>query len=311
MAMTAEQIRGGIVGLLVGDALGVPYEFHDPRDLPSLADIEFQPPRSFRRSHASVPSGTWSDDGSQALCLAASLCELGQFDPDDIGRRFVAWADDGYLAVDGRVFDIGITTGEALRNLRHVPQAIDAGPVGEQSNGNGSLMRVLPLALWHRGNDAELIRDARLQSRITHGHVRSQICCALYCLWVRNVAAGIKTAWSDAADVLRREIANDAVASHELDHAIRPGMSANITGSGYVVDCLRSAFWACEQGSFEMVVKSAVSLGRDTDTTACVAGGVAGVRDGESGIPQRWKDSLRGQELLQPLLDRFCDCVLS
>ena len=84
-----------------------------------------------------------------------------------------------------QIFDLGIQTRAALDRINHGVPAQDAGPSREQDNGNGSLMRVLPLALWHRGDDAELADLAALQSRVTHGHLRSQICCALYCLLAR------------------------------------------------------------------------------------------------------------------------------
>jgi ADP-ribosylglycohydrolase len=113
-----ERIEGGLVGLLVGDALGVPYEFHAPGEIPPAEAIEFEPPPGFRRAHAGVPPGTWSDDGAQALGLLASLQEHGRLDPEDLGRRLRAWYEHGEFAVDGRVFDVGIQTGRALRALR-------------------------------------------------------------------------------------------------------------------------------------------------------------------------------------------------
>src|SRR5688572_19198218 len=103
-----ERISGAIYGLLIGDALGVPYEFKSPHELPPLDKIEFQPPAGFYRSHSSVPSGTWSDDGAQALCLLASLLECGELDLEDFAERMVNWAEKGYCAVDNYVFDIGI-----------------------------------------------------------------------------------------------------------------------------------------------------------------------------------------------------------
>jgi ADP-ribosyl-[dinitrogen reductase] hydrolase len=307
MLTRREQIEGGLIGLLVGDALGVPYEFHPPDEIPRCEEIEFTPPPGFRRAHAGVPPGTWSDDGAQALGLLASLLDCGKFDAEDFGRRLVAWYDEGYLAVDGRVFDIGIQTGQAIRALRSGTPALQAGGTDERSNGNGSLMRVLPLVLWHRGTDEELVADAHAQSQVTHAHLRSQMCCALYCLWARRVLAGEQKPWGNALTTLRQFYGNHAAAREELDYHIRPWVEAEVTGSGYVVDCLRSALWASNQGEYEAAVKAAISLGRDTDTTACVTGGIAGLRDGIHAIPQRWRDGLRGQELVVPLLQRLLD----
>lgn len=91
------------MGLLCGDSVGVPYEFHSPEDLPSRDLIDMAAPVGIPRAHAGVPDGTWSDDGSQALCLLASLLECGQFNLTDFADRLLRWRDDGYLAVDGDV----------------------------------------------------------------------------------------------------------------------------------------------------------------------------------------------------------------
>jgi len=142
-----ERISGGLIGLLVGDALGVPFEFHSPEALPPANWIEYQPPLDFARAHVGTPPATWPDDGAQALCLLASLLDRGWLDPEDLGRRLLASYDHGYPAVDGRVFDVGIQTGVALQTQRRGMPALEAGSTEELAVGNGSLMRVLPLAL--------------------------------------------------------------------------------------------------------------------------------------------------------------------
>jgi ADP-ribosylglycohydrolase len=111
--------------------------------------------------------------------------------------------------------------------------------------------------------------------------------------------------WPAAVAALRRLYAHEAHHLPELEFHIRPDEPAEGQGSGYVVDCLRSARWAVDRGPYELAVKAAISLGRDTDTTACVAGGIAGLRDGIDAIPARWRDNLRGQDLFAPLIDRL------
>jgi ADP-ribosylglycohydrolase len=302
MPTRRERIEGGLLGLLIGDALGVPYEFHAPQDLPIFEEIEFTPPAGFPRSHGGTPPGTWSDDGAQALCLLASLLYSGRLDVDDFSRRLINWYDYGYMAVDDRVFDVGITTARAVSSLRAGTPALQAGSTSESANGNGSLMRVLPLALWHDGPDAGLVIDAQSQSRVTHGHLRSQLCCALYCLWARRLLQEHPSPYEDALTTLRGIFSSVPTALKELD-IIEPLTPPDTPGSGYVVDCLRSARQAVEVGSYEMVVKQAVLMGDDTDTTACVAGGIAGMRDGVEGIPVRWRNHLRGESLYRPLLE--------
>lgn len=298
----AAQWEGGIFGLLVGDALGVPYEFHPPEALPPRDAIEMDPPHGFERAHRSVAPGTWSDDGAHALALLASLLECGELRLDDLAARLVSWYREGKYAVGGVVFDIGIQTENAIGRLLDGTAPDAAGAANEMSNGNGSLMRVLPLALWHQGTDIQLVQDAHKQSRVTHGHVRSQVCCAVYCLWARAECERAPDAWRAAVqrirDVYRRMPAAFAA---ELEEKVLPGF-AQPRGTGYVVDCLHSARFACEGASYEDIVKRAIALGRDTDTTACVAGGIAGVRYGREGIPERWLARLRGREIVEPLL---------
>ena len=301
-----ERITGGILGLLIGDAVGVPYEFHEPQALPPIDLLEMMPPTDFQRAHRGTPVGTWSDDGAQALCLLASLLDCQRLDPDDLGQRLVNWYRAGYLAVDNRVFDVGVHTANVIFAIESGTPSLQAGAMGRQARGNGSLMRVLPLVLWHQGSDTELIADAHLQSRVTHGDPYCQICCALYCLWARYTLDCIPDPWRKASTTLRLvyRSTNPEFLSI-LDLAVRPDDPAEGKGSGYVIDALRSAQMAMENQSYELVVKYAISLGKDTDTTACIAGGIAGIRDGVAAIPDRWCKQLRGQEILQPLLDRL------
>ncbi|MBJ6981661.1 ADP-ribosylglycohydrolase family protein [Luteimonas sp. MC1572] len=299
------RIAGSLAGLLVGDALGVPYEFNPPQALPPAEKIEFEPPAGFRRAHSRVAPGTWSDDGAQALVLSYSLLECGGLDLDHFAEGLLRWRDEGYCAVDGDVFDIGIQTSRALDRLRAGVPPESAGPAGERDNGNGSLMRVLPIALWHTGPDDELCRLAMRQSLPTHGHARSQIACALYCLWVRRTFAGTDDAWDEAVATLRGLTAALAMLPAEVELVLDPVHSTQCKGTGYVVDSLWSARAAIvETDDFESCVRRAVAFGNDTDTTAAIAGGVAGARYGLSGIPWRWRRGLRGRkEILAPLLD--------
>lgn len=296
--------------MLIGDALGVPYEFHGPRELPPREQIEMHPPANFRRAHPRVLPGTWSDDGAQALCLLASLLDCEALDLSDFGERLLRWLDEGYLAVDGRVFDVGIQTRTALEELASGTDPERSGPDDEYDNGNGALMRVLPLALWHRGDDEELIEDAMRSSLPTHGHLRSQLCCAVYCLWARRMIEGVEqdAAWIAAVEQIEAFARELEDGEHELA-AIDLRREPSGGGSGYVVDCLHSARLALTEASFEAVLKAAVAIGNDTDTTAAVAGGIAGIRFGAAAIPSRWHRELRGRELLDPLLDRLFEAL--
>lgn len=301
----ADRISGAIYGLLIGDALGVPYEFHNPKNLPAFDLIAYEPPSDFQRSHRGVPPGTWSDDGAQALCLLDSLTQRNEFNLIDFSQRLQNWYFDGYLAVDKNVFDVGIQTREAIKKLSQSYFPGETGRADEHANGNGSLMRALPLALWHQGSDEELIELAHQQSLVTHAHPRSQACCALYCIWARKILQNHVNPWHSAAETLRQAYRDRPEFSFELEDQIRPESPPVCEGTGYVVDCLHSARVACAKDSFESVIKRAIQFGNDTDTTACVAGGMAGLLFGFSKIPQHLIDGLRGKAIVEPLVERL------
>ncbi|MEN8503188.1 MULTISPECIES: ADP-ribosylglycohydrolase family protein [Paraburkholderia] len=301
----------GLVGLLVGDALGVPYEFHDPSEIPARHLIEMVPPVDFPRAHVGVPPGTWSDDSSQCLCLLASLLDNGRLSLIDFAGRLVRWLEDGYMAVDGDVFDVGVSTAEALSRLHDGIAPSESGGRDEYDCGNGSLMRVLPLALWHTGPDDALVRDAHVQSLPTHANPRSQVACALYVLVARGYLRKFADPWS-WADGRLDAIYGDWSNPHErkaflaeLDVVKSFPKTDEPRGTGYVVDCLWTAKRAMEEESFEDVAKTAIRFGNDTDTSCAVAAGLAGVRSGIEGIPARWLEQLRGFDLVEPLLNRW------
>lgn len=268
------------------------------------------PPVGFRRAHVGVPPGTWSDDGSQALCLLASLVECGKFSLPDFSARLLRWLDHGYMAVDGEVFDCGIQTAEALAHMRAGVPPRESGGSDEYSNGNGSLMRLLPLALWHSGSDTNLVRDAHLQSLPTHAHPRSLVACAFYCLVARGYLNRLRDPWVWAdrrlADIYHDwpNLQERRTLLDELDVLRSFPKTEQPRGSGYVLDTIWSAHKAMKEDSFEDVVKTAIMFGNDTDTNAAVAGGLAGARYGLAGIPARWLAQLRGFELVEPLIAR-------
>ncbi len=311
---------GGLYGLLIGDALGVPYEFNEPEGLPSLESLGYQPPAGFKSTYPNIAPGTWSDDGAQALCLLESLLKhQGRLDLEDFAQSLWAWYQQGHMAVDRLVFDVGIQSAQSLQLLSDGHPASQCGGTHERSNGNGSLMRVLPLVLLHRGSDTELIERAHQQSLVTHAHARSQMCCALYCLWAWYELQRTAEPWATAVQTLETYYATKPLLKdhlHEFQQCIQPVALKSLnrsdcTGTGYVVDSLHSARWACQSGDFLDVIRRAISLGHDTDTTACIAGGIAGIRCGLSGLPKDLVSGLRGQEQwLMPLFEGIREAFL-
>jgi len=306
-----DQLKGAIYGLLVGDAVGVSYEFLLAEQLPAYDQIEMLPPNNFAKTYPHIPVGTWSDDGAQALCLLDSLLYKNKMDTEDFMKRICNWYQCGYMAVDFQVFDVGVQTAEAIRNYLSGVPLLQVANNDVLANGNGSLMRVLPLAIWHQGSDIQLIEDAYAQSHVTHAHLRSKVCCALYCLWARSILNGldIDAAWSDAVTKLRAYLKDKPNDLEQLEYYIRPDELEKGTGSGYVVDCLKSARYALQQTTYQDVIKTAIAFGRDTDTTACVAGGIAGLYFGFDSIPESWLAQLRAKDLVEPLLAKLLSNV--
>lgn len=300
------RLLGGLHGSLVGDALGVPVEFQSRQARRS------DPVTSMRAFGTwNQPAGTWSDDGSLLLCSVESLAKTG-FDPEDMGERFVRWLQTGYWAAHGRVFDIGNATRQALDRIRSGTPAIEAGGRRETDNGNGSLMRILPVSLYAHPHDTAVARDQLHQaSAITHGHARSLMACEFHGLIVRELLAGSTP--MAAMKAAQAAFAASNAHSPELPAfaaLLQPDFAATpeqkIKSGGYVMHTLEAALWCLlNTGSFAECVLSAVNLGEDTDTTGCVAGGLAGVLHGIESIPQDWLDALPRQDDLRELFDRF------
>lgn len=218
------------------------------------------------------PAGTWSDDTSMALALCDSYRELGWWDVEDVRSKFKAWFSHGAYTVDG-LFDIGNATAQALRTGR--------GLSGEFDNGNGSLMRTIPLAFTDATDD-----EIRALSAITHAHSTSCNACVDMVRIARELIAG--------------KPISDAV-PHALQLTTTP--RGDIRSSGYVLDALRAALWCLVNTStYEECVLAAVNLGDDTDTTAAVAGALAGIVYGLKAIPSEWLDTLRGKDVIERCL---------
>jgi ADP-ribosylglycohydrolase len=303
----ADKIRGGLYGLLVGDALGVPYEFDRPHDIPAYDLIEMEPPPGYQRSHRGVRPGTWSDDGAQALALLECLTQDTSLDLNDFAALLLRWFYDGHLTPDGRVFDVGGQTRRALESLRKGTPASQSGPAGALENGNGALMRVLPVAFF--GLDPYQTEElAMRQAVVTHGHIRSQLCCAFYAIAGNALLTGasLSEALEFAESHLRGRWASTPYAD-ELQ-LILSGRSDIPRGSGYVVNSLWSAVFCVQTtDSYEAAVRTAIQLGDDTDTTACLAGGLAGLIYGIEAIPKRWVKELRGKDMVEAAWTRFAE----
>ncbi|MBL0766082.1 ADP-ribosylglycohydrolase family protein [Marivirga atlantica] len=288
--------KNAILGLIVGDALGVPVEFQNRESL-SKRSVK----KMIGYGTHNQPAGTWSDDSSLTLCLADELTK--GFDLDKIGKSFVSWLDEGRWTPYGNVFDIGIGTRKAIDRLRKGEVAYLAGDWDEMSNGNGSLMRILPL-LFHIRYLPILDRYeiTRKVSSITHGHVRAALACFYYLEFAKVLCEySLPTYAYKMANISLKYIVGELnINEKEYDqfHRLTKGniheLSQNeIKSSGYVIDTLEASIWCVlTSSSYEESVLKAVNLGEDTDTTGAVTGGLAGLIYSAAAIPLEWLDKI-------------------
>ena len=314
--MTFEHtVKSAILGLVVGDALGVPVEFQSREELE-------QDPVTGMRAYGThhQPAGTWSDDSSMALCLLESLTHSVSY--DDMMARFLRWAEEGYMTAHGDVFDMGIATRQALTKYAKGTPPLKCGGTGTYDNGNGSLMRILPLALYlHRTMGPEFPRKPEAfqiihnASALTHAHPISLIACDIYC----SIANELLCGRSSPADIQHGITAAKEMCASLTDTApyldtfkrvdvdvLRSLPKSEIRGSGYVVHTLEATLWCLlHTDSYRACVLEAVNLGEDTVTVGAVAGGLAGIQYGMADIPEEWLAVLAKRSEIEALCQAF------
>ena len=292
-----ETIRACILGLAVADAIGVPVEFC------SREELDADPVTGVRGfgSHF-VPAGTWSDDTSMTLCALDALAQE-TFSWESVMDNFVKWERDAAFTATDELFDIGLSCQRAIDNYARLHMAAtDCGPTGARDNGNGSLMRILPFALY-APEDPALIETA---SDLTHGHRRAEMACGIYALLLRGILTGGKDGIPAALDAAEARYGGETEWKHYAPlRTIETRSRESIRSSGYVVDTLEAALWCLlTTDNYRDCILKAVNLGEDTDTVAAVAGGLAGGLYGLAGIPQEWLAALLRRELIEELCDR-------
>jgi ADP-ribosyl-[dinitrogen reductase] hydrolase len=298
----ANTLKGGLYGLILGDAVGRSFEFKSRDEIPSFDDIDIIPPKNYKATYPNVPVGTWTDDSSQALALLDSLIQTkDDLNLIDFSTKLIQWLHEGKYTPDGVVFDCGIQTRNALNKIANGIEVENAAQRDIYANGNGALMRVLPLVLWHYGEDSDLVRLAIKQGTPTHGHIRSGVVCAFYCFIARKIIDhALRIELKDEIQELKQYLNDEEKA--ELDLIFNSPQRTNPGGSGYVIDTLWGAVRSIKlKTNFADVVRAAISLGNDTDTTAAVAGGLAGLKYGYNQLPKEWLSHLKGIEIIEQL----------
>lgn len=291
------KIYDGIMGLAVGDALGVPFEFKERDTFHCNGMTGFG-------TH-NQPAGTWSDDTSLTLATLASLTEnKGQINMRDMMNRFCDWRYNLYTAY-GKAFDVGVTTQQAIDYyLDNSPSgSCDCGAKSITSNGNGSLMRILPLAFTMIAFTMASDRDIFRVSSLTHSHYISKLACTLYVRIAQSIILGNskRGAVMNTLSTYESSLTGEFMRLPKIGYLKRN----DIKSTGYVIDTLEAALWCfLTTDNYKDCVLQAVNLGDDTDTTAAVAGGLAGLyygTDTEKSIPADWIDQIARKDYIKAL----------
>jgi len=308
-----ENIESCFLGLAIGDALGVPVEFRDRNVLKA------NPIKTMTGFGCwNQPPGTWSDDSSMTFCLAESF--LQGYNITAMGKLFVKWAYEGYWGAHGKVFDIGGTTRAALRRIAEGEDPLYSGDFEEDSNGNGSLMRIVPASLYFCRTDSEILMECmRETSGITHRHFRSVFSCFIFSKLVANLFKGFekKDAYHAAMEEVKTYVATQNFNPKEVElfHRTINGKlletpEDEIYSSGYVLHTLEASIWCfLHTETYKDAVLSAVNLGGDTDTTGCVTGALAGLYYGKEAIPKDWIETLVRRQEIVLLATNFQKCM--
>lgn len=309
----------GMMGLIVGDALGNPVQFMERGLIKERAE---GPVTGMEAGGAfCTPAGTWTDDSAMALATLVSINEKKTADPEDIMKKFVEWLEKGKYTPSGYAFDIGNTCASAIENFENGSGILDCGIRGEYANGNGALMRILPACLYYyeKGTgDDEAVEGIHIISGLTHNHIRSRMCCGIYYFMVKSILDGLKSqAEPELIGLLQEGIDNGlkfygrkTENLYELDHLKRLFYlnefknipESGIRSSGYVVHSIEAAIWSLVTTcSYRDGMLRAVNLGDDADSVAAIAGGLAGLYYGYEGIPREWLSVIKRKDWIEGL----------
>ena len=306
-----DKLLGAFYGFVVGDALGVPVEFS------SREDLKYNPVLEMREygTH-NVPKGIWSDDTSMVLATMDSILEKNGIDYNDIMDRFCNWVVKSEYTANGVFFDIGIATSSSLKRYMNGVSPLKCGGTDDRDNGNGSLMRILPVSLYLfyiNSNDDDSALYVRNVSSLTHAHEISCLGCQIYTDFVKNLLNNsskksaflklrnnlhyYKKYYSDETISYYKRLFNDDFAS----------ISENdISSSGFVVNTLEASIWCVLNcNSFSDTVLKSVNLGNDTDTVGAITGSLAGIIYGKKNINNNWLNEVKNKKYLDSIINKF------
>ena len=313
--MKEDYIKSSIMGFVVGDALGVPVEFSSKKQMQEhpLTDME-------EYGTHNQPIGTWSDDSSMTLATIDSINEKGKIDYNDIMKKYSEWKRTAKYTATDKLFDIGITTSNAIgRYNRGEMNPTECGDYGLNNNGNGSLMRSLPIAIYLANSNLsenEKTKIVNEYSSMTHAHEISRLGCKIYCDFIEGL---IKNNFDKvkALDTIKNKnykkfYSNETINLYRrvLDGTICNEREENIKGSGYVLHTLEASVWAImTTDNYSDAVLKSINLGEDTDTVGAITGSLAGMIYGYSNIPNKWLNNIKKRDEVEKISDTFSNMI--
>lgn len=305
--------RDGIIGFAIGDAMGVPIEFVSREKL-----LENPVTAMMGNGTNDQPKGSWSDDTSMTLATMDSIVRCFGVSTVDMGNRFVDWLENNKYTATGKRFSVGRTTLIALSRFEKDRQPFESGSAAENSNGNDSLMRMLPIAYYCFSSNMQsedVFEVVKKVSYITHAHEVSILGCYIYVLYAMKLMEKKSKyeAYKEIQNMNYSKFSKSALALYNriLKKDIQTLELKDIRSTEYIVDSLEAIFWTfLNTENYNQAVIGAINLGDDTDTIGACVGGLAGIVYGLKAISTEWRIDLKRYTYISSMCDEF-DSVLN
>ena len=296
-----------LIGFAIGDAVGVPVEFTSRETLKVNPTTDMEEYGTHYQ-----PKGTWSDDTSMTIATVYSMIENNTIDYNDIMYKFREWMTTGKYTATGRCFDVGGTCSSAIYHFNGT-NACECGLKEINSNGNGSLMRMLPIVYYcyyKKSNDNEIYNYVERLSSLTHGHAISVLGCYLYVKYMINLLNGMDK--YDSYESLKNINLSffDENTLNVYNHILKKDISKiklrDIKSSGYILDTLEAVLWTIlNTRNYKDSILVSVNMGDDTDTVGAITGSISGLIYGINSIPLEWLENLKKKDELLELSSIF------
>lgn len=298
-----DRIYNSLMGFVIGDAVGVPIEFMDKDEIAKLQLDDYV--ETYRSNQ---PIGSWSDDSSLTLCLVETINENG-LNFNLYSKKMIKWLFENYMTPNNKAFGIGRGTFFSIGKLQDGVSYKESGEKSINSNGNGSLMRIIPLVFYINPNDESRFEIVETCSAITHAHDISKISCCIYTeyFWQLMKTQDKIKAYNKMQEIIKKQYSqNQYITSFDsiLNNNIYDVDYNQLSGSGYVITTLENVLYCFINGnSYKDCVIKALKIGGDTDTNAAITGGLAGYFYNE--INEKWLEKLIKKDMVEKLITTF------